>query len=119
MKKSTKAALLSALVLPGAGHIYLKKYISGFVLAGAALSALYYLISKATEDALKIVEQIQNGSVPLDATSITELVSMQTAGAESQLPDIATAIVMICWVIGIIDSYRVGSMQDKNKKSEE
>jgi hypothetical protein len=115
MKKSTKAALLSALVMPGAGHIYLKKYIPGFALAGAALSALYYLISKATEEALKIVEQIQDGSVPLDTTTITELVSMQPAGAESQLPDIATAIIIVCWVIGIIDSYRVGTQQDKDK----
>jgi hypothetical protein len=115
MKKSTKAVLLSALVLPGAGHIYLKKYIPGFALAGATLTALYYLISKAMEAALKIVEQIQNGSVPLDTTTITELVSMQTAGAESQLPDIATAIIIACWVIGMIDSYRVGSLQDKGK----
>ena len=46
MKKSTKAALLSAFVLPGAGHIFLKKYIPGVALVGASLGGIYYLTSK-------------------------------------------------------------------------
>jgi hypothetical protein len=32
MNKSTKAALLSTFVFPGAGHLYLKKYIPAAVL---------------------------------------------------------------------------------------
>lgn len=113
MKKSTKAALLSALVLPGAGHFYLKKYISGFALAGVSLTGMYYLISKATESALQIVEQMQNGSIPLDAAAITGLASAQPVGTEATLQNIATAAIIICWIIGIIDSYRIGTMRDK------
>jgi hypothetical protein len=61
------------------------------------------------------MKKIQKWITPLDASAMTEPVSMQTAGAESQLPDIATVIMIICRVIGIIDSYRAGSLQDKGK----
>jgi TM2 domain-containing membrane protein YozV len=118
MKKSTKAALLSAFVFPGAGHIYLKKYLPGVALIGASLVAGYYLITKSVEVALQIAEKIQSGEVQLDATAITELVSKQITGTETQLINIATPTIIICWVIGIIDSYRVGRMRDKNEQNE-
>ena len=113
MKKSMKAALLSAFVFPGVGHIYLKRYIPGVVLVGASLAGIYYLTSNAIERSLQIVGKIQSGDVPLDVTAITELVSKQSTGTEAQLLDIATTVIFICWIIGIIDSYRVGRGQDK------
>ena len=113
MKKSTKAALLSAFVFPGVGHIYLKKYVPGAVLVGVSLVGIYYLISKTVERSLQIVEKIQSGDIQLDVTAITELVSKQSTGTEAQLLNFATAVIIICWLIAIIDSYRVGCVQDK------
>lgn len=114
MKKSTKAVLLSAFVFPGAGHLYLKKYVPGSILAGVSLVGIYYLVTKTVERAWEIAEKIQSGAVQLDATAITELVSKQTTGTESQLINIATLAIVTCWIIGIIDSYRVGRVRDKN-----
>ncbi|MCX5870761.1 MAG: hypothetical protein NTY00_09050 [Deltaproteobacteria bacterium] len=114
MKKSMKAALLSAFVFPGVGHIYLKRYMPGVVLVGASLAGCYYVISKTVERALQIVGKIQSSDVQLDVTAITELVSKQSTGTEAQLINIATTVIFICWIIGIIDSYRVGRGQDKN-----
>lgn len=111
-----KAALLSAFVFPGVGHIYLKRYIPGMVLIGASLAGIYYVISKAVERSLQIVEKIQSSDVPLNVTAMTELVSKQPTGSEAQLLDIATIVIFICWLIGIIDSYRVGCRQDKNEQ---
>ena len=116
MKKSIKAVLLSAFVFPGVGHIYLKKYIPGVVLVGTSLVGSYYVISKTVERAFRIVEKIQSGGVQLDVTAITELVSKQATGAEAQLLNIATTVISICWLIGIIDSYRIGRGQDKMSK---
>ena len=113
MKTATKAALISALVIPGAGHIYLKKYTPGFILIGTSAIALYYLVSKATEQALQIVGQMQNGTAPLDIATISELASRQPIGTDPFLLNAATAILFICWIFGIIDSYRVGAIQDK------
>ncbi len=103
-----KAALLSAFVFPGVGHFLLKKYIPGAVLAGAAFAGLYFLIAKTLEKTLQITEKIQSGEVQLDVATITDLVSKQATGTETQLLNIAAAVLFISWIIGIVDSYRVG-----------
>ena len=111
-----KAVLLSAFVFPGAGHFFLKKYIPGAVLAGAAFAALYLVITGIVERALQISEQIQSGEIQLDAAAIAELVSKQSTGAQTQLPDIAAAVLVVVWLIGIVDSFRVGRAQDERAK---
>ena len=105
-----KAALLSAFVLPGAGHFFLKRYLSGLILMMVSSGAAYFLISGTVERALQIAEDIQRGEVPLDVLAITELVSQQPVGAEAQSIDIAWAILIIVWLVGIVDSYRAGKL---------
>lgn len=114
MKRSLKAVLLSALVLPGAGHIYLKKYLPGAVLIGASFAAAYYLFSKSLEMAVQIADKIQGGDIQPDVEAITELVANQQAGSDAQLLNIATAVFIICWLVGIIDSFRIASAREKN-----
>jgi hypothetical protein len=114
VKKSTKAALLSAFVFPGLGHIYLKKHTAGALLAGASFAAIYYLVSNVVERAFEISENIQSGDLQLDIEEITKIVVQQSTGTDIQLLNIATTALIICWLIGIIDSYRVGCIRDKN-----
>ena len=114
MKKPMKAALLSAFVFPGTGHLFLKQYIQAAALIGASVSALYYLTSKSIEMALKIVEKIESGEVPADVAAITESLTQQTTGADAQTLDFASYTIMICWLVGIIDSYRVAYLRDKS-----
>lgn len=115
MKISTKAVLLSALVFPGAGHVYLKKYTTGLLLASVSFIAIYYLISNVIEKAFYISEKIQSGDIKLDIAAITESVSQESNGADIQLLNITTFAIIICWLIGIIDSYRVARMQGVSK----
>ena len=115
MKKSTKAVLLSALVFPGAGHIYLKKYFTGAVLISISCASLYYLISRAAEEISKIVGQIQSSAVTPDVATITDMVSKWSSSSQGQLLSNITVIITICWVAGIIDSYRLGIKTDKNE----
>ncbi len=113
MSKSMRAALLSAFVFPGVGHFFLKKYVAGTLLAGAAFASLYLVISNTVERALQISDKIQRGEVQLDVAAITELISQQPTGTEAQFLNIASGVLIISWLIGIVDSYRVGRMQDK------
>jgi len=115
MTKSNKAVLLSALVFPGAGHFFLKKRISGAVLAAASLAALYLIVTDMVERAQQITEKILSGEVAPDVAAITELLSRQPNGNESQLLDIAWPVLIICWLTGIVDSYRCGRVQDKSE----
>jgi hypothetical protein len=115
VKKSTKAALLSAFVFPGVGHIYLKKYMPGALLAGASFAAITYLMSAAVERVLQISDKIQTGDVQLDVDAIAELVSVQSSGADTLLINIATAAFIICWLAGIVDSCRVDCTPEKKQ----
>ena len=115
MKKSTKAVLLSALVFPGAGHFFLKKRISGAILAVASLAAFYLIVSNMLERAQQIVDKILSGEVNPDEAAIAELLSRQPVGSESQLLDIAWIVLIISWSIGIVDSYRCGRRQDESE----
>ena len=112
MTKPIKAVMLSALVFPGAGHLFLKKYVSGTVFAGITVASLYFIISRTVERALEIVDKIQRGEVQLDIAAITELVSKQPADAS--LLNFTWTVLIIAWAIAIGDSYRVGRGQAKN-----
>ncbi len=113
MKRRTKAALLSAFVFPGVGHFILRKRIHGAVLAGTAFVSLYFLIARTIEKTLQVFEKIASGEIQSDAASITDLVLNQSTGSETLLLRIATAALIISWLVGIVDSYRVGRAQDK------
>lgn len=104
MKQATKAVLLSALVFPGAGHFYLKRWIEGVLLSGAAACALYFIFAVAWDTALAITEKIQSGAVPADPLVISDLVSQQLQ-ASAQTTSTATIVLTACWVIGMAGSY--------------
>ena len=107
-----KAVLISALVFPGAGHFLLKKYPAGFFLASASCVSLYYIVKISIENAFQIVGDIQNNGAQLDVVALTELVSKQTANIDSNVINFATIALIICWFVGIFDSYRVSRVVD-------
>jgi len=109
--KPIKAVMLSAFVFPGAGHLYLKKYAPGIVLAGTAVVSLYIIVSRAVERAQEIADRILRGEVQLDFAVIAELVSRQPAGTDTRLLNLAWAVLIISWLVGIADSYRIGRGQ--------
>ena len=119
MSNSLKAALLSALVFPGSGHFMLKKHVAGAFLAGVSLVCIYLFLSTALEIAHEISFKLQMGEIPLDVARITEAISTQIAAADTGYVDISTYVLAACWLLGIVDSYRVGRLQDKAERSSE
>ncbi len=114
MKRAIKATLLSAFILPGAGHIFLKKYRLGIVFGSVSLAAIGYSLVKSVEISLSILGEIQSGAVPLDVAAITGLLAKQTTPSQLLFLNIATFVVAICWLAGIVDSYRLGRGMDKD-----
>ena len=122
MRKSLKAALLSALVFPGAGHFLLKKPVQGILLSGMAVICLYFLLTAVVKIAQELSIKIQSGEVPLDIAKINELVSHQLAESDSHLVNIPSILLVIFWIIGVVDSFRIGHSQgtiddDSSKKT--
>lgn len=113
MKRSSKAALLSGLVFPGVGHIVLKHYVRGSVLVLTALVASSVILSGLYEQAMAIVDRINIGDLPTDAEAILKMVSESASNPNSLFENIAVFTLGACWLFGVIDSYRLGSAQEK------
>ena len=91
----------------------LRQYLRGAILMLSALIAMSVIVTKAITQALTIVDRINNGEIPVEAGAITELVSKSTSGAEGSILNIAALVFVTVWIIGIIDSYRLGIIQEK------
>ncbi len=91
----------------------LKQYLRGSILMFSTLIALSVIVTVATQRALTIVDNIYSGEIPVDTGAITELVSNSISSADNLVVNISLVVVGACWLIGIIDSYRLGITQEK------
>ncbi len=112
MKRSTKAALLSGLVFPGLGHLFLKRYLLGIVLICLAAWPVYSMIKTTAGIALEVAEEIETGLIPADPASLQRRVAERTQEVEGPMRFAGWALFAI-WVIGIADSLRIGSAQER------
>ncbi len=112
MTKASKAALLSGLVFPGAGHMLLQKYLRGSVLMLAALAASSIIIRNIIQQARAIVDRINSGDIPADTGAIAEMVANSSSATDGLAENVALIVILACWLIGIVDSYRLGSAED-------
>ncbi len=108
MKKNIKAALLSALVYPGIGHFFLKKYTVGAIFICSFSVPLYFVISEIFAKTIKIAEQIRNGEIPLDLAAISESLTRSTVAVDAQQINIKMYVLVAIWIIALIHSYRLG-----------
>jgi len=115
MKKPTKAALISALVFPGLGHIFLHRYIVGAALICLAAWSIYTVAETAIGTALEMAGELENGRLAIDVGSIRQLLAQRSQEAE-QSTNLAVWVLVASWVIGIVDSYRVGRAQERLEK---
>lgn len=113
MSKAIKVALLSGLVFPGLGHIVLKQYLRGSILMLSSVIALAVMVTIATRRALEIVDSISNGQVPVELGAISDLASHSMSNTDNSIANVSLVVFGLCWLIGIIDSYRLGMAQEK------
>lgn len=113
MKRATKAALLSGLIFPGIGHMILKRYLRGLSLMVAALVTTSVIVADVLRRAQTVVDRISGGDIPVDSDALTAMISGSTDETHSLAVTISLTVLFVCWLIGIIDSYRVGIAQEK------
>lgn len=112
MRRSTKAVLLSALIFPGAGHFFLKYYFRGAALIGLSMSGVTFILVDTVEKSFGIIDKLQSGQAQLAPEAVAKMLEQQATGSGSLAVNLATYGVLLCWVIGIVDSYRIGKNQD-------
>ena len=107
MDRSSKAALLSALVFPGVGQWYLGRRLRALLFAAPALAGAWVFMSHAWTLAMSINEDIASGRVGFDPIEIAARIHQQ-AGASTGATDIAAAVMIVCWAGAAIDAWLLG-----------
>jgi len=118
MGQTIKAVLLSALVFPGAGHLAVKKPVRGLVLLGISLFCAYLILSTVFSISKELGGKIESGAIPYDPEQLTQLVTEKVSIGDYQYVSYAVIVFMMCWIFGVIDSFRWGRKLDKGSVSE-
>ncbi|MEN6376032.1 MAG: DUF6677 family protein [Smithella sp.] len=117
MNLATKAALYNALLFPGWGHIYLKKYRRGIVYIVTILAGIFSLCWSIAQVALTILraKPFKKGAVDINTVFnlSTETIKAITerGGATSNYILLILSFIIFLWLFSIIDAYRIGKKQ--------
>ena len=112
MKNSLKGAFLSGLIFPGLGQISLKHYKRGIVIMLTVLVGMSVFIVKAVQHAHGILEKIESQGGAISISTISNAATQASATSGNLTFNLALLLVIICWIIGIVDAYRIGKIKD-------
>ena len=112
MNNSLKGALLSGLVYPGLGQVMLKYYKRGAVLMIAITVTLLAVLIKAVQQAFTILEKIESEGGEIDMSTILSTATQASTTSDSLIFKLLLWLVIFCWIIGVVDAYRIGRKKD-------
>jgi TM2 domain-containing membrane protein YozV len=112
MRKSLKGALLSGLVFPGYGQFVMKHYIRGIVLMLTCLTGLVVIGVKVRQQIFIVLEKIEYVDGAIDMSEIINAVNLAGTTSGDVIYRFASLLLLFCWIIGIIDAYRIGWRKD-------
>jgi len=110
MKTAMKAALLSGLVFPGVGQMYLKRVRRGLLFMIPVLLGIALIVAMATVGAMESLKAIQAQGGTVDSNAITAAAQTHAKETTGYFRAILLFLVL-CWLAAIIDAYRIGPKQ--------
>lgn len=117
MKNSIKSALLSGLVFPGLGQVNLKYYKSGIALMIITSLSIVLIIVKAVQQAFIILRTIELEGGVITMSAIVNAATQASSTSNSLIFKIAFLVIILCWIIGFVDAYRIGKKKDIEERS--
>jgi len=112
MNNSLKGALLSGLVFSGLGQIILKHYKRGIALMLTVSAGLLVIIVKAVQQAVTILEKIGSEGGAIDMSAVSKAATQASTTSDSLIFNLALSLIIFCWIIGVVDAYRIGKKKD-------
>lgn len=106
MKASIKAALISALVFPGLGHLVLRRGARGLLFIVPTLLAGGYLLRATLALAGKLIDEVNSGRLPPDPLLVLERV--HNSGIDNPLTNGAALVCIVCWIGSVADALWLG-----------
>lgn len=113
MSKALKGALLSGLVFPGLGQLVLRHYARAGFFILTVIAAVTGIVVRVSRKALVIVGEMESEGGTIDLDRMSEAVNGVSAAADSRFVNLLFWGIVVCWVISIIDAYRIGSKLDR------
>jgi hypothetical protein len=104
MKKSMKAALLSGLVFPGAGQLYLGQRRRGWAFIVSVILIFAYDVIHVTVNAYREIAAAQAKGAAIDMTAIQRSVAASSDAATTA----GLALLVLIWLAAILDAYVAG-----------
>lgn len=99
--------LLSVLVFPGAGHLYLKRYKLGALLVLLSLLSIISILTAIIRLLRPIVREMALQGGGLDIQQVSQLVSDALANGADATITLTLIGLAVLWVFSLIDSYRL------------
>lgn len=113
MSKAVKGLLLSGLVLPGLGQMFLKHYLRGVVFMLAAMGGLAAIMIQAARTALDIVDKIDLNREVVGLDQLLDATNQATASIHAPIYRYAFLLILVSWLLSAVDAYRVGKRLDR------
>lgn len=104
MKKSVKAALLSGLVFPGTGQVYLGQRRRGWSVIVAVILIFAGVVSHITVKAYREIAAAAAQGAAIDITAIQKSVAASSDFATTA----GLVLLILLWLAAIIDAYIAG-----------
>jgi hypothetical protein len=106
MDRSLKAALLSALVFPGVGQLFLKRPLRAMLFLLPALIAAVYFAGAVLDPMLAIARDILSGALEFDPLLIEQRV--EASRIDSGMMNAAAAVMVVAWIASAVDAWLLG-----------
>ena len=103
MDRSVKAALLSGLVFPGVGQLFLQRPLRAMIFLAPALAAALYFGSAVLEPVFAIANDIASGAMAFDPFLIQQRV--EQSRIDSGAMNLAALVMILAWGASIIDAW--------------
>jgi TM2 domain-containing membrane protein YozV len=113
MKKSIYAAMLSGIICPGSGQLWLGKKLQGWGFISVSVVCIMVLMDQVISRAQVIAEQILAGNIGNDLASIYAAVSEVALDTGSSSMSALTWVFLANWGLSIISAFWFGAQQDK------
>ncbi|MFL6657493.1 MAG: hypothetical protein ACJ8GW_05435 [Massilia sp.] len=108
MQRPLKAALLSALVFPGVGQLYLGRRLPGALFVLGTLASVAYVVRTLATQFGPLLDEVQSGRMEPDALLILEKVhAISEQGASGANTGIMLMIAL--WLASTVHAWMAGS----------
>lgn len=108
MNSATKAALFNALLFPGWGHFYLKKYKRGMMFILPVAVGMLSICWAAVQVALKFLKANPFKKGTVDMPAIIRLAIDSTKAIDLHYFSMILLFMLLLWIFSIIDAYQLG-----------